>query len=98
MRVSAQAGNAPSDLGWFAAAELHSHVRFTGCPALGEDGLQGQIGALAQGVVGLVGDHIGQLVHDQQHERLPAARGPLATALPPQGPGAVAGQGRDVFQ
>ncbi|MGH3708721.1 MAG: hypothetical protein ACRDRQ_11575 [Pseudonocardiaceae bacterium] len=40
-------------------------------PALGHDGLQRCIGALAQGVVGLVGDHVGQLVHDQEHERLP---------------------------
>ena len=42
----------------------------SGCPALGEDGLQGCVGAFAQGGVGLVGDQVGQLIHDQQHERL----------------------------
>ncbi len=73
----------------------HAHP---GCPTLRQDGLQRRIGAFAQSVVGLIGDHVGQLIDDQQHERLTRRRAPLADTLLTEGFGALASEGSDVFQ
>jgi hypothetical protein len=53
---------------------------------------------VSAGIAGLVGDHVGQLIDDQQHERLTRCRGPFPGALLSQRCGALAGQSGDVFQ
>jgi hypothetical protein len=58
-------------LSWVLDLPDHAHPR---SPALGQDGLQGCVGSFAKAVIGLVGDHVSQLVDDQQHKRLPAGR------------------------
>ncbi|OLT10142.1 hypothetical protein BJF78_29215 [Pseudonocardia sp. CNS-139] len=73
----------------------HAHTERT---ALACERLQRHLRAGLEPLVGLVGDDVGQLVDDQEHERHAGLRRPLRHLPVPEPLGPLTGEGRDVFE